>query len=374
MMSIAIKLAIDAKWYFEGPPSGRVVVKSLVDEMILQNDPRFSLHLIIDRIFLERAKTTFPANVTLIPVKARPNLISNALIVPLVLQRYKLDVVVFQNFPSIWSTGFKRIVYIHDVLFLDFPQYYSTPELLYFKPMKLMARISNYIITISNSEKKRLLSHGFAEEDRIKVVYHGIDKGFRPIHEHSAQDVTNVLQKYKLPDRYLLFVGRLNIRKNLTNLILSLQYITDPNIALVIVGKKDHKFEKLSAEITSLNSTTKIIFTGFVTESELSLIYAKATIFCFPSFAEGFGLPPLEAMKCGIPTIVSNTTCLPEICGDAATYVNPDDPKDIAEKVNHLIHDTAFYEEKGLASLKHARKFSWETSVKQVFEIVEHVK
>jgi glycosyltransferase involved in cell wall biosynthesis len=366
-----INVGIDAKWFFKGPPSGKMVVKNLVDEMILNNHDRFNLFLLINSKYSKQAAEYFPAEVNIILLPEIPNLFSNLLLVPIVALRYNLKIVLFQNFTSAWPGKLYKIAYIHDVLFLDYPQYYSKSERFYFKQMKRSAFKANCIIAISSSEKKRLVANNFANESHIKVVYHGVNSGFRPVTEYAEDDVYSVINRYNLPGRYILFVGRINIRKNLLNLVKALTLLDDINIPLLIVGERDNLYDDLEKYIGAEKLGRRITFIGHVAEEDLRLIYACATIFCFPSFAEGFGLPPLESMKCGVPVVTSDRTAMPEICGNAAMYFDPDNPYDIARKINLLLNNPELYDDKIKKGLDRAANFVWANSAQQILTIIE---
>ncbi|HEK19785.1 glycosyltransferase family 4 protein [Mucilaginibacter sp.] len=366
-----INIGIDAKWFFSGPPSGNMVVKNLVSEMILHNNGRFNLHLFIPSKFKRQARALFPADVKLIGLPRIPNLLVNQFLVPFEAIRHKLKAVLFQNFAGTWPGKLHKIAYIHDVLFLDYPEYYTATERFYFNQMKRLALRSDTVIAISVSEKERLISNKISGSLNTHVVYHGIDQNFKPRGFYSDTEVRSVLNNYGLPARYLLFVGRVNIRKNLLNLVKAMLHIGDQNIRLVIAGGRNNLTDELETLIAMHNISDRIVITGHVPEADLRLIYACATIFCFPSYAEGFGLPPLEAMKCGVPVIVSDRTAMPEVCGDAAIYIDPDNPRDIALKIDTLLNDTDLYRENVAKGLAHAGKFVWSRSAQQILTIME---
>jgi glycosyltransferase involved in cell wall biosynthesis len=365
-----IKLGIDAKWYFKGPPSGHMVVKNLVDEMIICNNEHIELYLLITSEFKKQATAYFPAHIKLIFLPAIPNLLNNVFLIPIYARRFALEVLLFQNFNSLWPKNLLKVAYIHDVLFLDHPQYYSAAELFYFRKMKSLATKADLIITISNTEKERLVINNIADSSRISVIYHGINSDFKVISSYSAARIKAVKLKYHLPPKYLLCVGRVNIRKNISSLVSALKLIDDKTIKLVIVGEQGNTADALKAQLQVESLANRVVFTGHVPEDDLHLIYANATVFCFPSFAEGFGLPPLEAMQCGVPVIVSNRTAMPEICGDAAVYINPDDIEDIAQKINNLLNDQELYRKKVTAGVNHARQFTWPKSANGILKLI----
>jgi glycosyltransferase involved in cell wall biosynthesis len=365
-----IRVGIDAKWYFEGPPSGHVVVKNLVDEMIRNNDGRFDLYLFITSKFKEQASLHFPFEVKLIFLPGIPNLLSNLFLVPVVTFFYGLDVLLFQNFGSAWPALSLKIAYIHDVLFLDHPEYYTSGEVAYFKQMTRFAAKADKIITISQSEKKRMLQHNVLASSNIEVVYHGINEKFKPLATYQLDAIEALEDKYGLPEKYLLYVGRVNIRKNLITLVQSLALLKQHNIKLVIAGKRAGAYPELDACIAKNNLQNDIIFTGHIPEDDLYLLYARATVFCFPSYAEGFGLPPLEAMQCGVPVVVSNRTAMPEVCGQAVLYTDPDDAEKMAAQIDLLLTDEALYHLKAKQGIAQARKFSWKKAANEILTLI----
>ncbi|HET9824697.1 MAG TPA: glycosyltransferase family 1 protein, partial [Chitinophagaceae bacterium] len=158
---------------------------------------------------------------------------------------------------------------------------------------------------------------------------------------------------------YILFVGRLNSRKNIQGLVRSLSLIDNKNILLVIAGDRNWKQPAVDHLLADERIKDRILFTGPLSDDHLAAIYAMAKIFCFPSFAEGFGLPPLEAMSSGVPVIVSNTTSMPEVCGTAALFADPHDPKNIAKKIDELLQNDELCAQKILEGLKWSCQYTW---------------
>jgi glycosyltransferase involved in cell wall biosynthesis len=364
-----MRIGIDAKWYFDGPPSGKRVVNSLVDHLLtidFQNEYVIFLNRKHkDRIFLNKN-----SNCTLCYVWAGNNLLSNLFVLPFYSAKFRIEALLYQNFISPFGTA-KKIAYIHDVLFLSNPEFYTIYERLYFAPLKKLTKFADYIITVSEEEKKRLLCFKFCtQEEKIIVAYHGVDSSFKPAEEFSEIKKAETKDKYLLPDRFLLYVGRLNIRKNIDNLLIAVSLLEDQNIRLVIVGAIDWRKSNHNATISRLKIENRIIFTGAVYK-DLGVLYSLATLFCFPSLAESFGLPPLEGMASGTPVVVSNTTSLPEICGEAGNYIDPVNPKSISKMIDCLLIDDELYSKKRRLGLIQARKFTWETTAKVVLNCIE---
>ncbi len=366
-----MRIGIDAKWYFEGPPSGRRVVRALVDAL-LQHDQGNQYYIFLNRRHRSRQFPAHGSNIHLVYVWAGNNQLSNVFVLPYFSTQYKLDVILFQNFVSPFGTG-KKIAYIHDVLFLSNPEFYTVYERLYFAPLKFLTRRADAVITVSEEERKRLIHYGFAKDPgKLFVAHHGVDSTFSPRNNYDTKRVEAVKLRYSLPDRFLLFVGRLNLRKNVDNLLKAVALLQDKDIPLVIVGSTNWKESNHLQTIKALCIEDRVQFKGSI-DQDLGVVYSLSTLFCFPSFAESFGLPPLEAMACGVPVVVSDTTSLPEICGDAGNYVPPDNPQQIAVVIDSLLRNGQLYESKKMLGLAQARKFTWENAAKKVLQVMETV-
>jgi glycosyltransferase involved in cell wall biosynthesis len=364
-----MKIGIDAKWYFDGPASGKVVVENLVNALCeLDFDHEFVFFLDAKekhKLFPHKLK-----NIKLDYVWAGNNLLSNLFILPFKAQKYDLDVLIYQNFPSLFNQ-YKQIAYIHDIIFLTHPEYYTWKERLYFYPLKYLVKYAHRINTVSFSEKKRILKYYPVNENKIDVIYHGVNKSFKPLEVYDKRLINKIRKKYKLPSKYLLYVGRLNIRKNITNLLKAIPLLKDLKIPLVIVGGYDWKMQNITTIIDETGISDRIYFAGPVFGEELAIIYACATLFCFPSYEESFGLPPLEAMASGVPVVVSQSSSIPEICGDAGNYVDPNSPENIANMIDILLTDKDLYNMKRKMGLERAKLFTWENAAKKLIESCE---
>ncbi len=361
-----MKIGIDAKWFFEGPASGRVVIRNLVKQLI-ELPPNDELYIFLDA----RAKgLDFPylrPHVHLVYVWGGVNMLSNIFVLPFSAWSLHLDVLVFQNFSPFFS-NFKRHAYIHDVLFKTHPQFYTRTERIYLWPLKYSACFAHRLCTVSATEKKRMADIGYGDEKRIDVVYHGVDEMFMPKELHDSAALQGVAAKYALPDSFILYVGRLNVRKNILNLLKALPLLKNCDIPLVVVGGYDWKMTNVDNLLAELGIAHRVIFTGPVYGDDLPCIYALATVQYFVSYAESFGLPALEGMASGVPVVVSNRTCLPEICADAALYAEPDSPEEIAERVDLLLNDDHVWRQQRERGLIRASNFTWQKSAEHLLK------
>ncbi|WP_052731157.1 glycosyltransferase family 4 protein [Spirosoma radiotolerans] len=365
------KLALDAKWYFEGPPSGRMVLRNIVDQLLVQKND-YELYLFVQSKHRKEAVNVWGdmPYVHLIFVPKLITLLSNVLLLHFYALYYKVDVVLFQNYTTFLPGSYKKLVYIHDILFVEYPEYYSLKEYIYFKPMIWLAKWADAIITISDTERGRLIRHNIFDRKNIFVVHHGISENFKELSSYNAHDILHIYAKYTLPDKFILYVGRLNVRKNILNLVNSVHLMQDKSVKLIIAGGKRTDDKRVNALITRNGLDDRVIFLGFVPDNDLYKLYACSYIFCFPSFAEGFGLPPLEAMKCGVPVIVSNRTSLPEVCGTAALYIDPDDSQGLADSIDKLLANELFYAMMKAKAIEHSAAFTWKNAVDQLLTIM----
>ena len=265
----------------------------------------------------------------------------------------------------------KLICTVHDFSFLLQPHWH-TKELInhYNKNFFALIKKADHIITGSNFTKQEIIHYMQIPREKISVIYHGVNHEL--YREYPQNELQETKAKYVLPKKFLLFVGSIEPRKNLLTLLKAynlLQREENHNLPLILVGFKGWQNADIMQEIEK--NREFIRYLGFVTEIELAHIYNLATVFIYPSLYEGFGLPPLEAMACGTATIVSNVASLPEVCADAALYIEPTDPLDIKNRILALINDEKLREELSQRSKAQAASFSWEKSAIEHFEVFE---
>ncbi len=279
-----------------------------------------------------------------------------------------VDVFLMPHFNFLAISKAKKIITVHDLSFLKYPSFFTKRKNFWHKMLniKKILRTSDKIVAISANTKKDIVNLIGINKDRIKVIYSGIDRNFKVL-EKNNPTLKKIKQKYNLPDKFILYLGTLEPRKNIESIILAFEEFIkkqkNKNILLVIAGEKGWKNNNIFKIAKRLNN--KIKFLGYIPKNEKIYIYNLASIFIFPSFYEGFGFPPLESMACGTPVITSNTSSLPEIVTNNAITINPYNKQDIITALNELYFDknlNKFLIEKGI---KQVNKFNWElTSIK----------
>lgn len=345
-----MKIGFDAKWFFDGPPSGKRIVRGLVDGLtrLAGGD---ELHLFLDARFAHEAAAFDLPPERLHHVWARNNLIANLVAVPRIADRVGMDVVVYQNFaPPPLAARHARVPLVHDVIFHESPEYYTRIERLYFAPLRSLSSRADRVCTVSWTERERMVRLGFAAVSRIDVVPYGVDDAFK-----ASPPVPR-----GVPSRpYVLFVGRLTVRKNVSALIRAMRHVRARDLELVVVGASDRTCEDLPALARTVGVADRVRFLGPLHE-ELPTLYASASVFCFPTHDESFGLPPLEAMASGAPCVVSDLPVLREMYGDAAVFVDQGSEWSIAEAIDAVLGDRGLADALRVRGRRRAAEYTWD--------------
>jgi len=275
---------------------------------------------------------------------------------------------------------YKTVVTVHDLTPLVFPKEFPSglKGKVKWEVQKQALKNADGIITDSVSSKKDIVKITGISEDKISVVYLAAGEEFQRIH-NSELRIKNVRKKYGLPGKFVLYVGDVTWNKNLPRLVEAIKKI---NLTLVMVGSAlvQKKFDRLNPwnqdllEVQKLAEGDKrIIRLGFIPQEDLVLLYNTATVFAMPSLYEGFGLPILEAMRCGCPVATTKEGSLKEVGGDGAYYVNGYDVNSIASGINKVFSDQKLQEGLSLRGLKQAKKFSWKKTAEETVRVYERI-
>jgi len=365
-----LRIGFDAKWFFTGNPSGRVVVSNILPHLVAQN-PQHEFYIFLKESDKDKTFPIKESNVHIIYVWGEISLLSNIFIIPLKAWRLRLDVFLFQYNSPLFS-NFIRIAYIYDVIFESSPQYFTLREKIYFSPMRLLARHAQKICTISKSERNRILKYKYSKNNNVDVVYLGVREAFKPRSFFETTFLDEVKKTYNLPDDFVLYVGRLNERKNISNLFYAIPLVKNKSVKFVFAGTYDGKSFDALKKIEELKIKDKVILTGFVKDEHLPPLYSLARLFCYVSYDEGFGLPPVESMAAGVPVVVANTGSLPEVCGDAGNYIDPHKPEEIAFMIDTLLADDSLYEKKAAIGISRAKEFTWQKAAEQLMHSIQN--
>lgn len=239
--------------------------------------------------------------------------------------------------------------------------------------IRLSAKRASAIIADSESTRRDILRVVPIAPQKITAVPLGVSNVFKPMRTPGAFE--EIRRRYQLPARIILCVGELQARKNLPTLIRAYGRLVQQGLthSLVIAGRKGWMYDELFQAVQSLNLTDRVIFTGYVPEQDLPLLYNVADVFVYPSLYEGFGLPVLEAMACGIPVVTTNVSSMPEITGDAGVLVDPYDVDSMADAIRRVVVDREIHAELECKGLERARMFSWERTAKETVAVYERI-
>ena len=278
------------------------------------------------------------------------------------------------NFRGAFKKTLKNVITIHDMAHKYYPDTTSERIFKYLKKLPQAAEKADLIIAVSENTKKDILKFLDVSDKKIKVVYNGVDRIFRPIKNKGLLDVAK--KKYNLHEKFILYLGAIQPRKNITGLIRAYGMLCkESNFKhkLVIGGGVGWKNKDTYTLIEEIGLKDKIVFTGYIPEYDLPLVYNLADIFVFPSFYEGFGLPVLEAMACGIPVVTSNSSSLPEIAGDAAVLIDPGSVNELAGGIRRILSDEDLRERNITKGLERANLFTWEKCARETLEAFSQV-
>ncbi|OGO04543.1 MAG: hypothetical protein A2Y60_06935 [Chloroflexi bacterium RBG_13_54_9] len=267
----------------------------------------------------------------------------------------------------------KALVTIHDLTFLIHPEC-ADPRLVSYLTRRVPRAIERASVVLADSEctKKDLVRLLGAPEGKIEVVYGGVSAAFAPVTDEGV--LRRAQEEYGLDRPFILSVGRLEPRKNLGRLIEAywlLRQEADIRHRLLLVGDKGWLYDGLFAQVGKLKLENNVIFLGFVPDDDLPALLSLADVFAYPSLYEGFGLPPLEAMACGTPVVASNTSCLPEVLGEAALFIDPTDVRPLAETLHRVLTDEELRQDMSKRGLARATQFSWSTSAQKLLAVYE---
>jgi glycosyltransferase involved in cell wall biosynthesis len=379
-----MKIGIDIRTLMDKEPSGVSEHTFNLVKKNIENDKKNQYILFYNSFKNIEERIPDFNNAKIVKTKY-PNKIFNILMqgflkYPKLDKHLKVDAFLMPNFSFIaLSKECKKIIIVHDLSFIRYKEFFSLKMILWHKliNVKKILNQADKIIAVSKNTKNDIVELFKIKENKVKVIYPGLDKIFKEKNK-SSEKINKIKIKYKLPENYFLYLGTLEPRKNIIGIIKAYEIFRKNNkdfkeYKLIIAGGKGWKSDGIFKVYKKSKYHDDIKFLGYVKKEDKVYLYNLAKIFLFPSFFEGFGFPPLEAMACGTPVIVGNNSSLSEAIGSSGIQVNPYKQELIAKAIEILLKDKNLYKEYKERGFKKALEFRWDKAYCQYSSILKEL-
>lgn len=282
------------------------------------------------------------------------------------------------NFVAL-SNDTKLILTIHDLSFEIFAQTFSFKRRLWhhFINTRGLCKRADKIIAVSESSQKDIVEYYGVDPLKVERIYNAVAEDIEQL-DHNDPRLITVKEKYHLPFNFIFFLGTIEPRKNIPAIVAAfdqLKSLNNPQLdkfKLVIAGGKGWGVKRIFKVMKNAKSTKDIIFTSCITNEDKAAVYTLSSLFVYPSFFEGFGIPVLEAMRCGVPVVTSNVSSLPEVVGDGGIMIDPDNPNELYLAMKELLLNKDFYQQTKSKGLRQSIRFNWMTSARDLMTILGH--
>jgi glycosyltransferase involved in cell wall biosynthesis len=296
-------------------------------------------------------------------------------LLPLELIRFQLDLLHSTDFIGPLYSGVPTVITVHDLAFLHWPHFLTKDSAAYYSQIDRAVRHAKHIIVPSESTRQDLIGQLGVPHANVSVIYEAADERFTPLPLAPTRE--EVRRRYGLPASFILFVGTIEPRKNVDGLLRAFHHLRSrygmADTGLAIAGGRGWLANEVEELVRELELGNSVYLLGRVADEDLHKLYVAARVHVHAAHYEGFGLPPLEAMACGTPTVVSNVSSLPEVVNDAALLVNPDNWEEIAVAMHRLLTDDDLHLELRTKGLQRAQCFSWQQTARQTLDVYRAV-
>lgn len=370
-----MKIAVNTRFLLSGKLEGIGWFTHEIFKQMVLNHPEVEFLFIFDRDYDKRF--IFAKNVTPIIVSppARHPILWHIwfnLAVPRILKQHKPDLFISTDGFASLTTSIPQMTVIHDLAFEHYPEHLPFKFRYYLrKYTPQFAKKVKRIITVSSFSKKDIAQTYHIPKDKISVIYNGAHEQYQPLSEAQVIEAQN---KYAQGKPYFIFAGALHPRKNVERLLDAFTLFKEKNncdIQLLLIGRFAWKSDAIKEKLHHHPFKNEIHHYDYMNVDELSNVIGGAFALTFVSLFEGFGIPILEAIRCNVPGIVANKTSMPEVAGNTALYVNPEDINDIAQKMSEIYNNNGLREELIAACAEQSKQFSWEKSAQNLFDLIK---
>lgn len=370
-----MKIVVNTRLLLRGKLDGIGWFTHELMSRMVRSHPEHEFHFIFDRPYSD--EFVFASNVKahVLPPPARHPLLFRIWydwMIPWKLNRLKPDVFVSPDMMISTRTKTPQVVVLHDLNFEHHPEDLPAPIARYLRKMTpRFARHAKTIVTVSEFSKQDIMAQYHVPEEKVRVVYNGVQDAFQPL---SDDQKVQAMDKWAGGCKYFVFVSSIHPRKNLKRLLEAYELFRERHserIKLVAVGRMFWKNEELTAALSAMKYAEDIVFTGHLETQELTHVIGAAHALMYVSYFEGFGVPIVEAFKCGIPVVTANVTAMPEVAGDAALQVNPFSVDDIADAMRDVTMNEELRSRLIERGYKRAEAFDWNRSAREFWQIIE---
>ncbi len=345
--------------------------RSIVEKLLAIDDRNNYVLFYSDEKMLGRYSRF--SNVEEVVLKESCKLLWDQVTVPRAVRAHKVDLLFNPKASVPLGAPCKTVLVLHGADWFMAPENYSYPYRMYHRiAATLYARKADAIIMASQDAARRIQDFVGSTRGKTVAIHHGVSEEFRPVQDRRYLD--EVRRKYRLPERFILYVGKIYPMKNVAGIIKAFDRLRGaiPH-KLVIAGAPSWKAKGELAPIRERGLGDDVLLTGWVPDADLPAFYNLADVFLFPSLYEGFGIPLVEAMACGCPVVTSTAGACPEVVGDAAVTVDPRDIGAIAAATQGVLSDPARARDLAARGFRRARMFSWDAAARRTLEVFERV-
>ncbi|WP_118952924.1 glycosyltransferase family 4 protein [Taibaiella helva] len=367
-----MRIAVNTRLFLKGKLEGIGWFAHETLTRLVRQHPEHEFIFFFDRPY--HKDFVFAPNVT--PVVLKPQARHPALYVlwtewavPYALRKYRADIYFSPDGLGTLRSKVPTCITIHDLAYRHYPQFMDKLHKWHYAHyLPRFAQKARRIVAVSEYTRQDIVKQYGIPEDKIDVVYNGAHEAYKPL---SYDEKEQVKAQYTEGEEFFLFTGALHPRKNVVNLLKAFVQFKRRQrspIKLVIVGRMAWQYDEIAKARELMPYKEDVIWTGYLNVEDLARVTASAYALVYPSLFEGFGIPILEAMTCDVPVIVSNTSSMPEVGGDAALLVDPASPEDIAAKMMQIYKDETLRQKMIEAARIRKQQFSWERSAQQLWE------
>lgn len=374
-----MKIGIEAQRIFRKKKHGMdIVALQLIRE--LQKADTENAYFIFVKEDEDHGVLQETPNFKIITIKSAPYPYWEQVLLPREAKKYGVDVLHCTSNTAPIRIDIPLVITVHDIIYLEKVNltagtWYQRLGNLYRRwNVPAVAGKSARIITVSDYERERIINHFALPTNHVQTVYNGVGEKFRRVTDTSK--LQQIREKYNLPNRYIFYLGNTDPKKNMIGVMRALSHLRKNNaleIPLLMLDIDRSYLHRIATQIGDTEILSHITFCGYVPNDELPMIYSMADIFLYPSLRESFGIPILEAMACGTPVITANTSSMPEVAGDAALFIDPFSPVDIASAITSMLQNQSLRDDLTQKGLARSGMFSWKNNALQTLSLYKAV-